>query len=180
MEEVGGKTNMEQNILKRYNEIHVKLWEEVAKIFDRRADKSFEEFKTNTKLLNDFCLSDMKRKAVLNLYSKGYIAGSELSNLLANANCSACYIAQQMYYIFENSVNACMCCPIPKWRELGECNDYQVVNGRVYQLKDYIEKCIDGKKEFNLEVYTRLRMDIKRKMYNISSLEWRCEEDAKQ
>lgn len=174
---------MEQNEIKRYHEIHIKLWEEVAKVFDCRADKSFEEFKTNAKLLNDFCLSDMKRKAVLNLYSKGYITGSELSNLLASANCSACYTARQMYYTanligidsFENRVNSCKCCPVQEWRGQGSCDDYQVVNERIYQLKDYIVKCINGKKEFNQEVYTRLRMDIKRKMLNISSLEWKYE-----
>lgn len=171
---------MEQSTLKRYNEIHIMLWEEVIKVFNDRTDKSFEEFKTNIKLLNGFFLSDMKKKAVLNLYSKGRIAGSELSNLLANANCSACYVAQQTYYIanlictdsFENRVNSCRCCPILKWREQGTCDDYQVVNECVYQLKDYIVECIEEKKEFNLEVYTRLRMDINRKMYNISIIEW--------
>ena len=172
---------MEQNEIKRYNEIHIKLWEEVAKVFDDKTDKSFEKFKTNTKLLNDFCLSDMKKVSVLNLFYKGYITESEWSNLLANVNCSACYIAQRMYYIkklictdsFENRVNVCKCCPIPKWREQGTCNDYRILSERILQLRDYIVKCINGKKEFNQEVYTRLRMDIKRQIYNISSLEWR-------
>lgn len=175
---------MEQNILKRYNEIHIKLWEEIAKIFDDRTDKSFEEFKTDIKLLSDFCLSDMKRVSVLNLFSNGYITKNEQRNLLANANCCACYIAQQMWYeanlicidSFENRVNSCKCCPVQEWREQGSCDNYQVINERIYQLRDYIIKCINGKKEFNLDVYTRLRMDIKRKMLNISSLEWRYED----
>lgn len=57
--------------------------------------------------------------------------------------------------------------------EKGTCDDYCILNERVFQLMDYIVKCINGKKEFNQEVYTRLRIDIKRQMYNISSLEWR-------
>lgn len=36
---------MEQNILKRYNEIHVMLWEEVIKVFNDRTNKGIEEFK---------------------------------------------------------------------------------------------------------------------------------------
>ena len=174
---------MEQNILKRYNEIHIKLWEEVLKVFDYRTDKSFEEFKTNRELLNDFFLSDMKKKAVLNLYSKGYITESEQSHLLANANCSACYIAQQMFYItnlictdsFENRVNSCRCCPIPEWREQRICDDYCILNERVHQLRDYVLKCINTKKEFNLEVYMSLRKDIMKKMYIVAHLEWRYE-----
>lgn len=172
---------MEQSEIKRYNEIHIKLWEEVAKIFDYRADKSFEKFKTNTKLLNDFCLSDMKRKAALNLYSKGLITGNEECNLSANANCCACYIAQQIWYkanlvctdSFENRVNSCKCCPVQEWREQGSCDGYHVVNERIYQLKDYIIKCINGKEKFNLLEYTRLRMDIMKKMYIVAHLEWR-------
>ena len=35
----GGKTNMEQNILKRYNEIHIMLWEEVLKVFSVRTNE---------------------------------------------------------------------------------------------------------------------------------------------
>ena len=178
---------MEQNILKRYNEIHIKLWEEIAKIFDDRTGKSFEEFKTDIKLLSDFCLSDMKRVALLNLFSNDFVTESELSNLLTNANCSACYIAQQMYYTvnlictdsFENRVNSCRSCPVKEWREQGRCDDYQDINERIYQLRDYVVKCINGKKEFNQGVYTRLRMDIKRKIYNISIIEWGYEENEK-
>lgn len=180
MEEVGGKTNMEQNILKRYHEIHIKLWEEVAKVFNDRTEKSFEKFKTNTKLLNDFCLSDMKRVSVLNLFSNGYITKNEQRNLLANTNCSACYIALQMWYeenlictdSFENRVNSCKCCPVQEWREQGSCDKYQVINERIYQLRDYIMKCINDKKEFNQEVYTSLRKDIMKKMYIVAHLEW--------
>lgn len=175
---------MEQSEIKRYHEIHIKLWEEVVKVFNDRTDKSFEKFKTNTKLLNDFCLSDMKRVSVLNLFSNGYITKNEQCNLLANTNCCACYIALQMWYeassifidSFANRVSSCKRCPVQEWREQGSCDNYQVINERIYQLRDYIIKCINGKKEFNQEVYTRLRMDIERKMLNISSLEWRYEE----
>lgn len=176
---------MEQNILKRYNEIHIKLWEEVLKVFDDRTDKGFEEFKTNIELLDVLYLSDLKRQAVLNLFSKGYITESEQSRLLANANCSACYIAREMYYVADLTCfgslekGSCMCCPIPEWREQGRCDDYSVLNECIHELRMYVIKCINGKKEFNQQVYTRLRMDIKRKMYNISSLEWGYEENEK-
>lgn len=45
MEKVGGKTNMEQNILKRYNEIHTMLWEEVIKVFASRTNEPIEYYK---------------------------------------------------------------------------------------------------------------------------------------
>lgn len=45
MEKVGGKTNMEQNILKRYNKIHVMLWEEVIKVFSVRTNEPIEYYK---------------------------------------------------------------------------------------------------------------------------------------
>lgn len=171
---------MEQSTLKRYHEIHIMLWEEVVKVFNDRTDKSFEKFKTNTKLLNDFCLSDMKRVSVLNLFSKGYITESERSNLLANTNCCACYVALQMWYeaslifidSFANRVSSCKRCPVQEWREQGSCDNYQVINERIYQLRDYIIKCINGKKEFNQEVYTSLRKAIIKKMYIVAHLEW--------
>lgn len=172
---------MEQNEIKRYHEIHIKLWEEVVRVFDYRTDKSFEKFKTNTKLLNDFCLSDMKRVSVLILFSKGYITKNEQRNLLANTNCCACYIAQQIWYkvnlicidSFENRVSSCRCCPITKWREQGSCDSYQTISERIYQLKDYIIECINSKEKFNLQVYTSLRKDIIKKMYIVAHLEWR-------
>lgn len=178
---------MEQSTLKRYNEIHIMLWEEIAKIFDDRTGKSFEEFKTDIKLLSDFCLSDIKRVALLNLSSNEFVTKSERSNLLANTSCCACYVAKQLWYkenlictdSFENRVNSCKCCPVKEWREQGSCDNYQVINERIYQLRDYVIKCINGKKEFNQGVYTRLRMDIKRKIYNISSIEWEYEENEK-
>lgn len=39
---------MEQNILKRYNEIHIMLWEEVIKVFSARTNEPIEYYKTNT------------------------------------------------------------------------------------------------------------------------------------
>lgn len=44
-------------------------------------------------------------------------------------------------------------------------------------LWEEVIKVFNGKKEFNEEVYTRLRMDIERKMLNISSLEWGYEQN---
>lgn len=38
---------MEQNILKRYNEIHIMLWEEVIKVFAARTKESIEYFREN-------------------------------------------------------------------------------------------------------------------------------------
>lgn len=160
---------MEQNEIKRYHEIHIKLWEEIVKVFNNRTDKSFEKFKTNTKLLNDFCLSDMKRVSVLNLFSNGYITKN----------------AQQIWYkanlictdSFENRINSCKCCPVQEWREQGSCDNYQVINERIYQLRDYIIKCINGKEKFNLLEYTRLRMDIMKKIYIVAHLEWGYEQN---
>lgn len=60
------------------------------------------------------------------------------------------------------------------WRNSGsQCGDYYAISDKLNYLINYTVKCINGKKEFNQEVYTSLRKDIIKKMYIIAHLEWR-------
>lgn len=175
---------MEQNILKRYNEIHTMLWEEVLKVFNDRTNKGIEEFKKDKILLEDLHISRIKRTALFNLFEKDKITEEEKDNLLESANCAACYIAHGEYdlqfkfgtiSIFEK---ICKCCPIEKWREAGQhCNDYNKLCDKICYLINHVIKCINGKEKFNQEVYTKLRMDIMKKMYIVAHLEWGYEEN---
>lgn len=85
--------NMEQNILKRYNEIHTMLWEEVIKVFSVRTNEPIEYYKANTEQIETLYIASLKRTALLNLFVRGKITEVEKNNLLMNANCAACCVA---------------------------------------------------------------------------------------
>lgn len=174
---------MEQNILKRYNEIHIMLWEEVLKIFISRTNEPIEEFKTNIQLLDKIDISDIKRTAVFNLFVRGKITEEEKNNLLICCNCSACYIANEVHGLQVELGTAsvikpvCYCCPIEKWRNGYQCNEYKTVAENVRGLKRYIMKCIAWKEKFNLGAYMSLRKAIMKKMYIVAHLEWGYEQN---
>lgn len=84
---------MEQNILKRYNEIHIMLWEEVLKVFIVRTNESIEYYKANKEQIETLYITSLKRTAIFNLFVRGQITEEEKNNLLMNANCAACYVA---------------------------------------------------------------------------------------
>mgnify|MGYP007055251381 CR=1 FL=1 len=167
---------MEQNILKRYNEIHVMLWEEVLKVFASRTNESIEYYKTNTEQIETLYISQLKRTALFNLFVRGQITEQEKNDLLMNANCAACYVADAVQSIWGN--NRCEFCPIKKWNTKNMyCNDYHTVEDRLDNLINYIIKCISEKEKFNLSAYMSLRKDIIKKMYIVAHLEWGYEQN---
>ena len=175
---------MEQNILKRYNEMHTMLWEEVLKVFSVRTNEPIEYYKTNTEQIETLCIASLKRTALFNLFVKGKITEQEKNNLLMNANCAACYVAGAVRSIEFMRGNAnwdnqgCEYCPIKKWNATGMyCNDYHTVEDRLDDLIRYITNCITHRKKFSLEVYTRLRKAIMKKMYIVAHLEWGYEQN---
>lgn len=171
---------MEQNILKRYNEIHTMLWEEVIKVFSVRTNEPIEYYKANTEQIKTLYIASLKETALFNLFTNGKITEQEKNNLLMNANCAACYIAYEEYSlqfkfgtisIFDK---VCKYCPIEKWREVGQqCNDYNKLCDKTCYLINYVIKCINGKEKFNLGAYMSLRKAIMKKMYIVAHLEWR-------
>lgn len=169
---------MEQNILKRYNEIHIKLWEEVLKVFSARTNESIEYFRENQEQIEILHIVSLKRTALFNLFVRGQITETEKNNLLMSCGCSACYIARKqcdLQYRFDSSCNYC---PIEKWRGIDKhCNDYWALQDRTDNLIRYITKCIDGKEKFNLGAYTSLRKAIMRRMYIVAHLEWGYEQN---
>ena len=184
MEKVGGKTNMEQNILKRYNEIHIMLWEEVIKVFSVRTNEPIEYYKTNTEQIKILYIASLKRTALFNLFVRGKITEQEKNNLLINANCAACYVADVVKSIEFIRGNAnwyngnCEYCPIKKWNAMNmHCNDYHTVENRLDSLINYIVNCITHREKFNLGAYTSLRKAIMKKMYIVAHLEWGYEEN---
>lgn len=171
---------MEQNILKRYNEIHIMLWEEVMKVFISRTNESIEYYKTNTEQIETLYITSLKRTAIFNLFVRGKITEVEKNNLLMNANCAACYVARAVRSIEFIRGNAnwyndnCEYCPIKKWNAMNmHCNDYHIVVNRLDYLIKYIIKCINGKEKFNIWAYMSLRKAIMKKMYIVAHLEWR-------
>lgn len=171
---------MEQNILKRYNEIHIMLWEEVIKVFIARTNEHIEYYRANKEQIETLYITSLKRTALFNLFVSGKITEQEKNNLLMNANCAACYVAGAMMSIEFIRGNAnwhndiCEYCPIKKWNAMNmHCNDYHTVEDRLYCLINYIIKCINGKEKFNLGAYTSLRKAIMKKMYIVAHLEWR-------
>lgn len=164
---------MEQNILKRYNEIHIKLWEEVLKVFSARTNESIEYFRENQEQIEILRIVSLKRTALFNLFVRGQITETEKNNLLMSCDCSACYIASKecdLQYRFDSKCNYC---PIEKWRGIDKHrNDYCTLQDRMDNLIGYITKCVDGKEKFNLGAYMSLRKDIMKKMYIIAHLEW--------
>lgn len=174
---------MEQNILKRYNEIHIMLWEEVIKVFSDRTNEPIEYYRANKEQIETLYIASLKRTALFNLFVKGQITEQEKNNLLMNANCAACYVAGAVRSIefIRGNVNwyndACEYCPIKKWNVTNmHCNDYHTVEDKIYYLINYIAKCIDGKEKFKLWAYMNLRKAIMKKMYIVAHLEWGYEE----
>lgn len=176
---------MEQNILKRYNEIHTMLWEEVIKVFSARTSKirGIEYYKTNTEQIETLYITSLKRTALLNLFVEGKITEQEKNDLLMNANCAACYVSGAVMSIefMRGNVNLgndrCEFCPIKKWNATNmHCNDYHTLEDKIDYLINYIVKCIDGKEKFNIDAYTKIRKAIMKKMYIVAHLEWRYEE----
>lgn len=176
---------MEQNILKRYNEIHIMLWEEVIKVFAVRTReiRDIEYYRVNQEQMRTLYIQPLKRSAIFNLFVRGKITEQEKNNLLMNSNCSVCYISNEEHNIQVKLGKAnmfeCICfyCPIEKWRKGVPCKDYYYVEERINGLRKYIMKCITGKKEFNLVTYMKLRKDIMKKMYIVAHLEWGYEQN---
>lgn len=174
---------MEQSEIKRYHEIHIKLWEEVLKVFASRTNEPIEYYKTNTEQIETLYIASLKRTALFNLFVKGKITEQEKNNLLMNANCAACYVAVAVQSIESRRGNVnwdngrCKFCPIKKWNATNiHCNDYHTVDDKIHYLINYIVKCIDGKEKSNIEAYMSLRKAIMKKMYIVAHLEWRYEE----
>lgn len=68
---------MEQSTLKRYNEIHIMLWEEVLKVFSVRTNEPIEYYKTNTEQIETLYIESLKRTALFNLFVNGKITEQE-------------------------------------------------------------------------------------------------------
>ena len=174
---------MGQSILKRYNEIHVMLWEEVLKVFSVRTNESIEYFKANQKQIETLYIASLKRTALFNLFVRGKITEVEKNNLLMNSDCAACYVASAVRSIEFMRGNAnwydynCEYCPIKKWNAMNmHCNDYHTVEDKLGYLINRIVNCITHREKFNLKAYTKLRKAIMKKMYIVAHLEWRYEE----
>lgn len=56
---------MEQNILKRYNEIHIMLWEEVLKVFIARTSeiRCIEYFRANHEQIETLYITNLKKNS---------------------------------------------------------------------------------------------------------------------
>lgn len=174
---------MEQSTLKRYNEIHVMLWEEVLKVFIARTNESIEYYRANQEQIETLYIASLKREAVSNLYINDKITEQERNNLLMNSRCAACYIADAVRSIkflvgkanWQNT--GCEYCPIKKWRaDDMHCNDYHTLEDRMDNLIRYITNCTLNKEKFNPKAYTKLRKAIIKKIYIVAHLEWRYEE----
>lgn len=175
---------MEQNILKRYNEIHIMLWEEVIKVFAAMTSNisDVKYYKENGQL-NKLHISNVKRTALLHLFVRGQITEEEKNNLLMNCVCAACYVCaavRSIEFIRDNNweSNRCECCPIKKWNSTGMyCNDYHTVESKLDDLTRYITNCITHREKFNLGAYKKLRKAVMKKMYIVAHLEWGYEQD---
>ena len=170
---------MEQNILKRYNEIHTMLWEEALKVFASRTNEPIEHYKENTEQIETLYISQLKRTALFNLFVRGQITEQEKNNLLMNANCAACYVANAVRSIefIRGNANwdngACEFCPVKKWNAINMyCKDYHTVEDKLDYLINRIVNCITHKEKFNLGAYMSLRKVIMKKMYIVAHLEW--------
>ena len=170
---------MEQSEIKRYNEIHTMLWEEVIKVFSVRTNKirDIEYYKVNTEQIETLYIAPLKRTALFNLFVKGKMTEQEKNNLLMNANCAACYIASKERNL-QCRYSACNYCPIEKWKEKDKhCNDYCTLQNRLDDLIRYITNCITHREKFNIGAYMNLRKAIMKKMYIIAHLEWGYEQN---
>jgi hypothetical protein len=173
---------MEQNILKRYNEIHIMLWEEVIKVFAARTNEPIEYYRANKEQIETLYITSLKRTALFNLFVRGQITEQEKNNLLMSCICSACYIADvvQSIEFRRGNVNwdgtRCVYCPIKKWNTTNMyCNDYHTVEDKLDYLINRIVNCITHREKFNIGAYMKLRKAIMKKMYIVAHLEWRYE-----
>ena len=177
---------MEQSTLKRYNEIHVMLWEEVLKVFSVRTNKNIEYYKANQEQIETLYIARLKRKALFNLFVRGEITEQEKDNLLEHFDCAACYVANIVHTEETNKGLAsmweirCWHCPIKKWNNAMEtyCNDYNTVDRKIKGLTRYMTNCTIRREKFNQEAYTSLRKAIIKKMYIVAHLEWGYEENG--
>lgn len=175
---------MGQSTLKRYNEIHIMLWEEALKVFSARTSNinDIKYYKENGQLSKRLRMTNIKSTALLHLFVNGEITEEEKDNLLMESNCSACYIAHIVHNInFEFKGEGvfgriCHYCPIVRWRRGTPCNDYYIISELLKDLELYIVNCTSGKEKFSLKAYTRLRKAIMKKIYIVAHLEWRYEE----
>lgn len=160
---------MGQSILKRYNEIHIMLWEEVLKVFSARTSNidDIKYYKENEQLPYKLKMSNIKRKALFHLFVSSKITEEEKDNLSMSSGCAACYIAHQ-----EQESFVCINCPIVKWRRGTPCNEYYIISKLLEDLELYIVNCISDKEKFNLEAYTKRRKAIMKKIYIVAHLEW--------
>ena len=188
---------MEQSTLKRYNEIHIMLWEEALKQFMYNTDSCISSLKDilcgtvgeelrAIKKNAVWCLLDIrsiKTKALRKLYSDGKISLLERNSLLASNLCSACYVAMDVKYKERERSDTfkvvCLYCPVTKWREESGCHEFQVISRKITRLRRYIIKCMNDEEKFNQEAYTSLRKAIMKKMYIVAHLEWGYEENEK-
>lgn len=174
---------MEQNILKRYNEIHTMLWEEVLKVFASRTNEPIEYYKINTEQIETLYISQLKRTALFNLFVMGKITEQEKNDLLMNAKCAACCVANAVRSIEfmrddANWYSSCESCPVKKWNAMNmHCSDYHTVEDRLDDLVNYIVNCITHREKFNLGAYMSLRKDIMKKIYIVAHLEWGYEQN---
>lgn len=177
---------MEQNILKRYNEIHIMLWEEIIKVFAARTReiRDIEYYRVNREQIKTLSIVKLKTAALFNLFVSGKITEQEKNNLLMSNDCAACYISHvehkiQVEFGMASAFKCvCLCCPIGKWRNSSsQCGDYYTISDKIDYLISRIAKCIDGKEKFSLGAYTSLRKDIIKKMYIVAHLEWGNEEN---
>ena len=166
---------MEQNILKRYNEIHTMLWEETLKVFSARTSNinDIKYYNENGQLSEKLNISNIKRRTLFHLFVSSKITEEEKDNLSMSSGCAACYIAHQ-----EQESFVCINCPIVKWRKGVPCDEYYTIGEHIDNLIRYIEKCTSGKEKFNLKAYTKLRKDIMKKIYIVAHLEWGYEENG--
>lgn len=170
---------MEQSILKRYNEIHVMLWEEVLKVFSARTSNinDIKYYKENGQLSDKLKISNIKRRELFHLFVSSKVTEEEKDNLSMSSGCAACYIAHQKQESYFGEIGmfevVCFHCPIVKWRKGVPCDEYYTIEEHVDNLIRYIEKCTSGKEKFNLKAYTRLRRAVIKKMYIVAHLEWR-------
>ena len=165
---------MEQSTLKRYNKIHIMLWEEVLKVFSARTSNinDIKYYKENGQLSDKLKIPNIRRRALFHLFVSGKITEEEKDNLSMSSGCSACYVAHQKQESF-----VCTHCPIVKWRKGTPCDEYYTIEEHIGNLIRYIEKCTSGKEKFNMRVYTKLRKAIMKKIYIVAHLEWGYEEN---
>lgn len=161
------------------------LWEEVIKVFASRTSKirGIEYYEANTEQIETLYITNLKRTALFNLFVSGKITEQEKNNLLMNANCAACCVANAVRSIEfmrddANWYDSCESCPVKKWNAMNmHCNDYHTVEDKLDYLINRIVNCITHREKFNIGAYMSLRKAIIKKMYIVAHLEWGYEQN---